>query len=353
VSRAVERAWERDGVAVRAMTPLSWLFRSLVAIRNLLFDLGVLRVQPLALPSVSVGNLSVGGTGKTPVAAWVASELRALGAKPAIVMRGYGDDEPLVHKRLNPDVPVITNSDRVAGAREAKALGATVIVLDDAFQHRRAARDVDLVLISAEQGDAQRLLPAGPLREGRGALRRATAVIVTRKSASLAEAEAVAASWTGFAGAPGTAVVALTLSDLRLAHVSDPQSAGNRAAGIDSENASGRAPLELLRGQRVLAVSAIGNPESFERQLTALGAVVTSAAFPDHHPFSAQDAAKLAADGAAVDHVLCTLKDAVKLAPLWPRGAPLLWYLSQAVEVERGEALIREALRRLVPGVQP
>jgi len=337
VSRAVERAWERDGVAVRVMAPLSWLFRGIVALRNALFDLGVLKSQPLALPSVSVGNLSVGGTGKTPVAAWIASELKALGAKPAIVMRGYGDDEPLVHKRLNPDVPVITNSDRVAGAREAKALGATVVVLDDAFQHRRAARDVDLVLIAAEQGSAQRLLPAGPLREGRAALRRATAVVVTRKSASLADAEGVAASWTGFSGAPAAAIVALRLSELRPAHV---------AEGAAEQ-------LDVLRGARVLAISAIGNPESFERQLTALGAAVTSAAFPDHHPFSAQDAAKLAADGATADRVLCTLKDAVKLAPLWPRGAPQLWYLSQAVEVERGEALIREALRRLVPGSQP
>lgn len=337
MSRAVERTWERDGVAVRALTPLSWLFRGIVALRNALYDLGVFRAQRLALPSVSVGNLSVGGTGKTPVAAWVASELLALGAKPAIVMRGYGADEPLVHQRLNPDVPVITNADRVAGAREAQVKGATVVVLDDAFQHRRAARDVDLVLISAEQAGSERLLPAGPLREGRGALRRATAVIVTRKSATLAEAEAVAAEWTGFAGAPPVAIAALSLGELQPAH---------RGEGS-------ALPLSVLRNARVLAISAIGNPVAFERQLQTLGAEVTSAAFPDHHPFSAQDAARLAADAASLDRAVCTLKDAVKLAPLWPRGAPQLWYLSQAVEVERGGALIREALRRLVPGAQP
>jgi tetraacyldisaccharide 4'-kinase len=102
-----------------------------------------------------------------------------------------------------------------------------------------------------------------------------------------------------------------------------------------------------------LAISAIGNPDSFERQLVALGADVTSAAFPDHHPFSAQDAARLAAQARGLDRAVCTLKDAVKLGPLWPRGAVPLWYLSQAVEVERGGALIREALRRLVPGSQP
>lgn len=337
MSRAVERIWARDGVAAWALSPLSWVFGAGVALRNLLFDLGILRAQRLALPSVSVGNLSVGGTGKTPVAAWIAGELAALGAKPAIVMRGYGADEPLVHARLNPAVPVVANADRVAGAREAKARGASVVVLDDAFQHRRAQRDVDLVLIAAEQGMAQRVLPAGPLREGRGALRRASAVIITRKSATLAEAEAVAAAWTGFAGAPPTAIVALRPGDLRPVHAAD-------AAAQSSD---------LLKGSRVLAISAIGNPEAFEQQLAALGAVVTSAAFPDHHPFSAQDGARLAAEASVHDRAVCTLKDAVKLASLWPRGAPPLWYLSQAVEVERGGALIREALRRLVPGPQP
>lgn len=333
----MERIWARNGVAAWALSPLSWMFGAGVAVRNAMFDFGILRSYPLALPSVSVGNLSVGGTGKTPVAAWLATELLALGAKPAIVMRGYGADEPLVHARLNPTVPVFSNADRVAGTLEAKARGATVVVLDDAFQHRRARRDVDLVLIAAEQGVGQRLLPAGPLREGPRALRRATAVIVTRKSATAAEAEAVAASWTGFSGAPPVAIAALQPAELVPVHSAD----GPAQA------------LSALKGRRVLAISAIGNTTAFERQLAALGAVVSSAAFADHHPFSAEDAARLAAQAATVDRVVCTLKDAVKLAALWPRGSAPLWYLSQAVEVERGGALIRDALRRLVPGSQP
>jgi tetraacyldisaccharide 4'-kinase len=194
-----------------------------------------------------------------------------------------------------------------------------------------------LVLIAAEQGGGQRLLPAGPLREGPRALRRATAVIVTRKSATVAEAEAAAAAWTGFAGAPPVAIVALRPAELVPVHFAD----GPAQA------------LSVLAGTRVLAVSAIGNPAAFERQLQALGATVTSAAFPDHHAFSEQDGAHLASQAGAVDRVVCTLKDAVKLASLWPRGAAPLWYLSQAVEVERGGALIRDALRRLVPGSQP
>ena len=215
MSHAIERMWAKDSAAAWALTPLSWLFGAATGLRNLCYDLGVLRAIPLGLPTVSVGNLSVGGTGKTPVSAWVAAELIRLGARPAILLRGYGADEQLVHERLNPSVPVIADADRVAGAARARAVGATVLVLDDAFQHRRAARDVDLVLVATEQSGAHRLLPAGPLREGRASLRRASVLVLTRKSASLAEAEAAAARWSGFAGAPPTAILHLKAAELR------------------------------------------------------------------------------------------------------------------------------------------
>ncbi len=335
MSRALERIWAADGPAAWALAPLSWLFGAATGLRNALFDVGVLRSQSLGLPAVSVGNVSVGGTGKTPVAAWVAAELIAMGARPAILLRGYGGDEPLVHARLNPGVPVIANPDRVAGAAEARVRGATVLVLDDAFQHRRARRDIDLVLVAAEQGAAHRLLPAGPLREGRTALRRAQLIIVTRKSATRADAEGVAAAWTAFAGAPASALMALVPGALH------PIQAGEAPL-----------PLEALRGKRVLAVSAIGAPEAFEAQLRAAGAVVESAAYPDHHPFSDSDIADLERRARVAELTVCTLKDAVKLEPRWPRQAPGVWYLSQAVEVERGGAQIREALQRLVPGSQ-
>lgn len=335
MSRAIERIWAADGPAAWALTPLSWLFGLGTGARNVLFDIGVLRAQSLGLPAVSVGNVSVGGTGKTPVSAWVAAELSAMGARPAILLRGYGDDEPLVHRRLNPDVPVIANPDRVAGAAEAKQQGATVLVLDDAFQHRRARRDLDLVLVAAEQSGAHRLLPAGPLREGRSALRRAQLVIVTRKSASVAEAETAAALWTGFTGAPPSAIVALVPGALR---------------PLDPSESS--LPLSALAGKRVLALSAIGAPGAFEAQLRAAGATVESAAYPDHHAFSDVDVVELARRATVTDLTICTLKDAVKLGPKWPRQAPGVWYLSQAVEVERGGALLREALQRLILGSQ-
>lgn len=335
MSEAIERIWAADGPAAWALTPLSWLFGAATGARNLLFDIGILRSRSLGLPTISVGNLSVGGTGKTPVAAWVAQRLLAAGGRPAILLRGYGDDEPLVHRLLTPGIPVIADADRARGAMAARAQGATVLVLDDAFQHRQARRDVDLVLVAAEQRAAHRLLPAGPLREGKGALRRATLLVVTRKSASLGDAEACAAAWSGFAGAPETAVLALVPREL-----------------VPASAAQGLAPLPLLtlQGRAVLAISAIGNPGAFESQLSATGASVTPARFPDHHHFSTRDVEELARRATPETLVVCTLKDAVKLGDRWPRQAPPLWYLSQAVEVERGAAPLDQALRRLVPG---
>lgn len=331
--RAETVLWAPRGPLQWLLTPLSWVYGLITALRNALYDRGLLTAHPLPVPSISIGNVSVGGTGKTPIAAWVAGQLLALGQRPAIVMRGYGADEPLVHQRLNPDVPVIVNPDRVAGTLDAVRQGATVVVLDDAFQHRRARRDLDLVLVAAEQGDAFAVLPAGPLREWPRGVRRADLLMVTRKSASREEAERVAALWTAVDGAPAPVVAALRPGPLR---------AVSGATGQTAE-----LPVDRLGGARVLAVSAIGNPAAFAAQLAALGAQVEAAAYPDHHAFTDADIARICARGESVDFVVCTLKDAVKLEGRWPAQAPRLWYLSQAVEIEIGAATLDAALRRL------
>jgi tetraacyldisaccharide 4'-kinase len=274
----------------------------------------------------------------------VAAELARRGAKPAIVLRGYGDDEVLVHRALNPGVPVIVDADRARGTVSAKAEGATVVVLDDAFQHRRAARDADIVLVAAEQGAAHRLLPAGPLREGRAALGRASVLVVTRKSASRESAEAAAAAWTGYSGAPPSAVVTLAAGALH-------QAASGTGDGLlrlsaDAPAGATRA-ISTLRGTPVLAISGIGAPAAFAAQLTAAGALVTPVTYGDHHPYSDADAQVLAARAEREGLAVCTLKDAVKLAPRWPRQGPPLWYLSQAVSVERGGEELATLLDRL------
>src|SRR3954469_19778385 len=192
----VDRIWFGNDVMARlaraTLAPTEAVYRVAIGVRDALYDTGVLTTHQPVLPAVSVGNLTVGGTGKTPIAAWIATELVERGIQPAIVLRGYGEDEPLVHARLNPSVPVIVAPDRVTGVSRAREAGARVAVLDDAFQHRQLSRTVDLVLVSADRWlSAPRLLPAGPFREPVAALRRATMVLVTRKAATDAQVTVV------------------------------------------------------------------------------------------------------------------------------------------------------------------
>lgn len=323
----VERVWYGRDAAARAarlaLAPLEGVYRAAVGVRGLLYDAHVLPSHATAIPAVSVGNLSVGGTGKTPIAAWLASRIQGLGGRPAIVLRGYGEDEPLVHRRLNPGVPVIVSADRVEGARRARAAGADVAVLDDAFQHRRARRAADVVLVSADGWTGHtRLLPAGPWREPLGALRRASLAIVTRKAASAGEAQAVSDVLANVAPGVPQAMVHLAPAEL---------------VSLDGRS---RQPLSELIGRRVRALVAIGDPRAFLRQLEGAGAMVRAEIRPDHHHFSDEEIAAFAQSLAPEEIAVCTLKDAVKLAERWPAGTARLWYVSQHVVMERGGAAV-------------
>ncbi|MDP1891696.1 MAG: tetraacyldisaccharide 4'-kinase [Gemmatimonadaceae bacterium] len=319
-----------DALLARAvLTPVEWVYGAAVLVDGARRARGAGRT---VVPTVSIGNLTVGGTGKTPIAAWFASQLRARGRAPAMLLRGYGDDEALVHAALNPDVPVLADADRRRSAVQAIAQGATALVLDDAFQHREMPRDADIVVVSADLWSdlPVRLLPAGPFREPLSALRRAHLVIVTRKAATAERAAEVARQLTRASGGVPLAV----------AHLAP----GRLCAWTGGASAS----LESLRGRRVLAVSGIGAPDAFTAQLGAAGAQVQAATYGDHHAFSARDVRDLAARVAQVDRVICTLKDAVKLGPQWPAPYPPLWYLSQLVVFETGEAGVEAVLDRLV-----
>ena len=327
----LQSLWGSDRLGARvaraALTPAEVLFGIVTSARASLYSSGIFATRPTAIPALSVGNLTVGGTGKTPLAAYFARRLRSAGATPAIVLRGYGEDEPLVHRTLNPDVPVIVSPDRLVGAQDAKHKGCDVVVLDDAFQHRKAGRVADVVLVSADSWHEQRrhLLPAGPWRERLTAANRASLTIVTRKAVSLDRAETVAEIvGRETAGVP-CAIVSLEPSELH----------ESQGAGI--------ATIDALRGETVLAISAIGDPGAFAAQLGARGAEVTSVQFRDHHGYTLADAEVLAEKGKRYDRVVCTLKDAVKLGPLWPGPSPL-WYVSQRVVVERGEDAVERVL---------
>jgi tetraacyldisaccharide 4'-kinase len=333
---AVEEVWHGDGAASAmarlALRPLAAAFGGIVRARSALYDAGVFHSEPAAIPSIGVGNLTVGGTGKTPVSAWFASRL-ATRARTAIVLRGYGADELEVHARLNPAVPVVANANRVEAVQEARARGAEVAVLDDAFQHRRLVPTVQVVLIAVEQlAHPVRLLPAGPWREPLSAARRSDLVILTRKAANAA-ASADAGEVLARLGRP-LAHVLLAPAELRV---------------LDG---AARAPLARLRETPVLAIAAIGEPDSFRRQLADLGARVTIVAFRDHHDFTAADAARLAERVPDGGFAVCTLKDAVKLAPVWAGRSPL-WYLSQQLVVERGEDEIDRLLERVLAARSP
>jgi tetraacyldisaccharide 4'-kinase len=331
VSGGWEAAWYPEGgrasPAARLLTPFSWLFGAGVAARSALYDAGLLRpVRVEGLHVISVGNLTVGGSGKTPVVRFLAEGLRARGLSVAILSRGYGrngtaplrvepfhtaadvGDEPLLLSRTLPDVPVYVGADRVVLARRARDAGAQVALLDDGFQHRRLARDVDLLVVDALSplGNG-RLLPAGPLREPAAAARRATAVWLRCASPD----------------APVPSPFA-HLPVLRARHV--PWDV------LDAAGAS--LPLGCLSGRRVLAFAGLARPSGFLSSLRALGAeVVSTRLFQDHHAFRPEELRVLAAEAASLGATpVTTEKDRVRLD-----AATLgTWTLRQRVELLSG-----------------
>ncbi len=217
-----------------ALLPVSGLWRGAVAARGLAYRRGWLPVHDLPLPAVAVGNLTVGGSGKTPIAIWIARYYVGRGLRPGILLRGYGGDETLVHRHDVPEAVVVANPDRAVGAARGDGGGAEVLVLDDAYQRLDVRRDLNIAVVSAETTRAVRWpLPAGPWREGWSALERADALIVTRKRATADAAAKLAAELatrtasTGGGCAPGTSSPRRT----RVGHQATRRVAGRQARG--------------------------------------------------------------------------------------------------------------------------
>jgi len=269
--------------------------------------------QP-SLPMISVGNITAGGSGKTPFVIWLALALKERDFKPVILCRGDGgnakhaslvlvDDDPAMvgdEARLLADLsgcPVIAAQDRVAGSRLASEYG-NILILDDGFQYRHLQRICDIVLIPAAGVGNGHLIPAGPLREPTTSLSRADIIIRTGKLASTALSPGREWNWSA---SP------VALRDAKQTSVKQPAS--------------------------VFAAAGIARPQRFFDDLISLGLNVTNTrSFPDHHCFSAQDVTALTNAGEAV---AVTAKDAVKLAPMWPENKPL-WVLDQQGEGESG-----------------
>lgn len=288
---------------------------------------GLFATHRVERPVVAVGNLSVGGTGKTPLAAWIASWYAERGVKPAVVLRGYGQDEGEVHRDTTPDVLVVEDPDRVRGARRAIRNGAQVIVLDDAFQRLDIHRDLNIAVIGVESlGEPVDLLPAGPWREEWRALRRADVAVVTRRRATRLAAESVARHVGGTMSLNRVAIAYLGISGF---------------VRLRSGEALGR---DEVRGSRVFAACGIGDPDTFAAQLRELGALVRLRAWRDHQHYRPADVRAVLSAGLEVDYVVVTAKDAVKLRRLWPAEAPEPLVAGLTLCWESGGDLISECL---------
>jgi tetraacyldisaccharide 4'-kinase len=316
------------------LQPLGWLYAGFMRARRALYGAGVLRTVRSAAPVIVIGNLTVGGTGKTPLTLWLAAALAAHGRRVGIVSRGYGrterraqavtaasdwrhvGDEPLLLARRSGCATVVAQ-DRAAGAAVLIAQGADVVVADDGLQHLRLARDCQILVVDGARGFGNaRVLPAGPLRESLAQLAGADLIIVNG-----------AAEHPSLAGLPAERTLSMQL-------------AMGDARRVDGHGVP--RPLREFQGQRVHAVAGIGNPARFFRALRAQGMELIEHPFPDHHPFNAQELTF--ADDAVV---LMTEKDAVKCAGF---ADARLWYVP--VTAEFSEADAQQLLRRVLTKIE-
>lgn len=315
------------------------VYTAAVRWRNRRYDRGAAAVHRMAVPVVSVGNLTLGGTGKTPMVEWLVRWFAARGVRAAVISRGYGaagrsrNDEALELAQRLPEVIHLQNPDRVAAAEEALAkFNPGVIVLDDGFQHRRIARDLDIVLLDAlEPFGFDHVFPRGTLREPIASLRRADVVVLTR--ADLLDVEHRQEIW-------------------RIVRREAPRAACAEAAHVpwgliatDGRQES----LASLRGAAVAAFCGLGNPAGFRHTLDACGCrLVAFREFPDHHPYTQADIESLAnwVQPLDVSAVVCTQKDRVKLLVDALGGRPL-WAVAVAMEFLSGQETLEDRLQRL------
>jgi len=313
------------------LQPLAAGFRLSVALRGSAYKRGLLKIRRLNRPVVSVGNLTVGGTGKTPLVAFLAEMLLRRGWNPSILTRGYGrrgakliavapkperaanprevGDEPAWLAKALPEVPLVVCADRYkAGLVAEESFNVNVHLLDDGFQHLSLARDIDVVLVDITQEFSNRaLLPAGPLREPRSALARAQVIVLTRaelNDASSRERE-----------------VARINPKAKVFHST------TRLLGLVSVESGAACALQSLERKSVFAFCGLGNPEAFFASLRAREFnLMGQAIFPDHHVYSAAELNRLSSRASASRAValLTTEKDALNFPPTWSAELPVL-----------------------------
>jgi tetraacyldisaccharide 4'-kinase len=316
-------------------------YATVMRVRNGRYNRGI-GIQHADVPVISVGNITVGGTGKTPMTIGLAERLAAMGRRPAILTRGYkaatagdSDEVALLRKRC-PMCPVVVDPDRLRGARAAAHGGADVVLLDDGFQHRRLARDLDIVLIDATRPFGyEHVLPRGMLREPLVALRRADLFIVTRcDQVDRGEVDAICAR---------NAAIAPNKPIVRSVHRAGPITvlAGGQPDSVPS-----------LSAKRCLLFAGIARPACFARTVRDLGhEIVETRWFADHHAYTPADVHELAAAAKRTnaDAVITTEKDAVKLSALRLDFPCALCTLPVEIAfLDDGDTIIDAALRRVL-----
>lgn len=335
------------GVARALLRTGSLGYRLAVSVRNRLYNHRLLRTHRVGVPVLCIGNLTTGGTGKTPLVVWLCRHVREKGLGCAILTRGYRtqkgklSDEPALLAAQCPDVPVVVNPDRVAGATEAiRDHGAQVLVMDDGFQHRRLARDLDIIAIDATNPCGYgRVLPAGLLREPLTGLKRAHAALLTRCD-QVAD-EAIARIEEEIRRINRNLVIARSIH-----------------APVAARTATGaEVPLEQMRGKRVFAFCGIGNPQAFSRTVLQLGAtLVGTRAFDDHYRYTPQDLKAVQDQARSLDAalVLTTQKDWTKIEPSeLPQRDPPLACLTIDLQITAGEELLTALIDRVLSGKIP
>ena len=314
------RAWLRRGPLALLLLPLALLFRLLAGLRRLLFLIGVKRAERLPVPVIVVGNIFIGGTGKTPLTIWLAESLRAAGLNPGVISRGHGGqegaalevtpqsdpravgDEPLLIA-ARAGCPVVVGRRRVEAGRALLAAhpGVDVLIADDGLQHYALARDVEIVLFDGRGVGNGWLLPAGPLREPPSRRRDFTVVNAPEITPGLARA---------VGGQPWR---------MRLA--------GDHAEPLLG---GGQVPLAQFSEQRIVAAAGIGNPGRFFAMLRAAGLAVGELPLPDHHDFMDDPFA-----GVDADVILITEKDAVKCRQIdHLKNDPRLWVVPVTAQLD-------------------
>lgn len=332
-----------------ALSVASWGYASAMALRNAAYDRRWLRIEQVGAPVISLGNITTGGTGKTPTAAWLANWLVAEGYRPGLLSRGYrsldqqadanslsvptGNDEKMVLDRLCPNVPHLQQRDRVTSGRQlVRDHACNVLILDDGFQHRRLHRDLDVVLIDALQPwGFGHVLPRGLLRESLSGLRRADLIVITRADqCSDSERQSIRSDLQRIRGTSDCVEIAF---------------APTRLVGLDGNAQT----LETVSGQHTLSFCGIGNPAGFRQTLASLGTSAELRVFPDHHHYQPADLEELAQQArlSSVPFVMTTLKDLVKIDPSAWIGPPL-FAVEIGVRFLAGQELFVEHLRRVI-----